>query len=130
LQRVFMPELLPRRWKFFRALKSPTQAASACINQPHFLAQAFLQGGCLPIAVITADISNGNSSEKKELCLRSGVTRWVCKKIGQNVAQPIFLNLIHDFYRGVKLPKNFGYFFHFQKHCPKETITQSGHPVS
>jgi hypothetical protein len=41
----------------------------------------------------------------------SGVTRWVCENVAQNVAQPIFLSkLIHNYYRGKKLHKNLDYF--------------------
>jgi hypothetical protein len=30
------------------------------------------------------------------------VTRWVCEKIAQNVAQPIFSKLMHNLNRGKK----------------------------
>jgi hypothetical protein len=48
--------------------------------------------------------------------LGSRVTRWVCKKIAQNVAQPIFLSKrIHNLYRGKSSPRNYATFVVFKK---------------
>jgi hypothetical protein len=42
--------------------------------------------------------------------------RWVCEKIAQNVAQPIFLSKsVHNFYRGTKYSKNLGHVYNLKK---------------
>jgi hypothetical protein len=64
------------------------------------------------------------------------VTRYVCEKFAQNVAQPVFLlKLIHRFYRGTKKLHNLGFFCNFQKTVQSKQspnsrkFAQSGHPV-
>jgi hypothetical protein len=53
-------------------------------------------------------------------------SRWVCKKIAKNVAQPIFgRHLIHNFYRGKKRHKLLAISVNFRKNCTKKKI----HPI-
>jgi hypothetical protein len=53
------------------------------------------------------------------------VTRCVCEKIAQKVAQTIFLSkLTQNLHRGKKLAQNFGHLLYFSKNCKKQTIAR------
>jgi hypothetical protein len=50
------------------------------------------------------------------LCQASRVTRWVCDKIAQNVAQRFFMSkLMHKLNHGKKVAQNVGNFFNLKK---------------
>jgi hypothetical protein len=45
-------------------------------------------------------------------------------KFGQNVTRPFLSNLMHNFYRGRRKPKKFGFFRIFSVNCPMKAIAQ------
>jgi hypothetical protein len=69
-----------------------------------------------------AGVADGPQSLLQKLWPPARVTRWVCEKIAQNIAQPIFLcKLINKFNRGKSRPKTLGYF------CNIKNSAQSKH---
>jgi hypothetical protein len=71
---------------------------------------------------------------QQQSSLTISVTRWVCEKIAQNVAQPIFVKILHILYFGKKLSKILGHFSNFYKTDQSkwppigQKIAQSGPP--
>jgi hypothetical protein len=52
------------------------------------------------------------------------VTRWVCYKIAQNVAQPVFVKINIQLLPWIKVAQNFVQLLYFSKNYSKKTITQ------
>jgi hypothetical protein len=60
------------------------------------------------LTLVTRKVSDKSreSGQPEYRYLSGRLTRWVCEKIAQNVAQSIFVNI--TFTPGKKCPKNFG----------------------